>query len=81
MRIKSASKHSTDSRENRSPIGTSQSGQVIDERDREFVLDSIAAFAESHLAVLHETLGEDRRLYLITGEVFQLRDSGITRLH
>lgn len=81
MRNKPGSKHGIASPEDDGLTGITRSEEVIAERDREFVLDSIAAFAESHLAVLFEPSDEDRRLYLVTGEAFQLGDSGITRLN
>jgi hypothetical protein len=48
--------------------------------DEEFVLRSIAELAKSDFGVLHQPPDEVQRLYLITGEVFLLGDSGVTRL-
>jgi hypothetical protein len=47
---------------------------------REFVLRSITEFAESDLGLLHQPQDDVQRLYLITGGVFRLGDSGVTRL-
>jgi hypothetical protein len=43
-------------------------------------LQSIAELAESGLGVLYQPQDEVQGLYLITGEVFRLLDSGVTRL-
>jgi hypothetical protein len=48
---------------------------------KEFVLRSISELAESELGVLHPPQGDAQRLYLITGGVFSLGDSGVTRLN
>ena len=50
------------------------------ETHKEFVLHSIAELAESGLGVLHQLPDEVQRLYLVTGGVFRLGDSGVTRL-
>ena len=50
------------------------------EEDKEFVLQSIAALTESGLGILHQLPGQIQRLYLATGGVFHLGDSGVTRL-
>lgn len=50
------------------------------EDDKELVLQSIAELAESGLGILHQLPGQIQRLYLVTGGVFHLGDSGVTRL-
>lgn len=47
----------------------------------EFVLRSIDELVGSDLGVLHQSPEKIRRLYLITGEVYRLSDSGVTRLN
>ena len=47
---------------------------------KEFVLRSIGELVGSDLGVLHEPLDKVQWLYLVTGEVFRLSDSGVTRL-
>jgi hypothetical protein len=47
---------------------------------KEFVLRSIDELVESDLGVLHQQLDKVQRLYLVTGEVYRLSDSGVTRL-
>jgi hypothetical protein len=48
--------------------------------DKELVLQSIAELTESGLGILHQLPGKIQCLYLVTGEVFRLGDSGVTRL-
>ena len=50
------------------------------ENDKELVLQSIAELAESGLGMLHQLPGQIQRLYLVTGGVYCLGDSGVTRL-
>jgi len=50
------------------------------EDDKEFVLQSIAGLAEAGLGVLHQPSDEIQHLYLVTGGVFHLGVSGVTRL-
>jgi hypothetical protein len=50
------------------------------EDDKELVLQSIADLAESGLGVLHQPSDEIQHLYLVTGGVFHLGLSGVTRL-
>jgi hypothetical protein len=50
------------------------------QNDKELVLQSIAELTESSLGILHQLPGQIQRLYLVTGEVFRLGDSGVTRL-
>jgi hypothetical protein len=50
------------------------------EDDKELVLQSIAELSESGLGILHQLPGQIQRLYLVTGGVFHLGDSGVTRL-
>lgn len=50
------------------------------EDDKELVLQSIADLAESGLGVLHRPSDEIQHLYLVTGGVFHLGVSGVTRL-
>jgi hypothetical protein len=50
------------------------------ENEKEFVLQAIAKLAKSHLDVLHQPSEQNQHLYLITGEVFRLGESSITRL-
>jgi hypothetical protein len=50
------------------------------EHDKELVLQSIAELAESGLGILHQLPGQIQRLYLVTGGIFRLGDSGVTRL-
>jgi hypothetical protein len=50
------------------------------EDDKEVVLQSIAELAGSGLGILHQLPGQIQRLYLVTGGVFRLGDSGVTRL-
>ena len=55
-------------------------GEICPENYREFVMTSIAAFAESGLAMFQRPTDQDQYLYLFTGEAFQLGEAGITRL-
>ena len=47
---------------------------------KDFVLRSIDELVGSDLGVLHQTPDKIQWLYLITGEVYRLGDSGVTRL-
>jgi hypothetical protein len=61
-------------------MGPSHSNVDTLETCKEFVLRSIDELVGSDLGVLHEPLDKVQRLYLVTGEVFRLSDSGVTRL-
>jgi hypothetical protein len=47
---------------------------------KKFVLRSIDELVVSDLGVLHQPPDTSQRLYLVTGEVYRLGASGVTRL-
>jgi hypothetical protein len=65
---------------NRKIIANEKASVRPSDADKDFVLQSCADLAEAGYGFLHEYSDSRRHLYLVSGEVYQIGESDVTRI-